>query len=200
MPLIKSGSKEAFSSNVGEMIKAGHPRDQALAAAYANARKFASGGMMSTPWYARSEARSLVHDGMLHSPVPGRTDKLPIGVSSGSYVLPADHVSALGQNNSAAGANILNRMFKMGPYGAPAGRLGGGRPNIPKLGKFAAGGATDKVPIVAAGGEFIVPPEKVAEIGGGDIDVGHRILDRWVETTRKKHIKTLRKLPGPKKS
>lgn len=34
MPLIKSPTKEAFSSNVGEMIKAGHPRDQSLAAAY----------------------------------------------------------------------------------------------------------------------------------------------------------------------
>lgn len=34
MPLIHSKSKEAFNENVAEMIKAGHPRDQALAAAY----------------------------------------------------------------------------------------------------------------------------------------------------------------------
>lgn len=48
MPLNKSPSKEAFSENVADMINAGHPRDQALADAYHNARehgaKFAFGG------------------------------------------------------------------------------------------------------------------------------------------------------------
>lgn len=34
MPLIKSPTKQARDRNVAEMIKAGHPRDQALAAAY----------------------------------------------------------------------------------------------------------------------------------------------------------------------
>jgi hypothetical protein len=39
MPLEKSASKAAFSSNVSEMMKAGHPQAQALAAAYATKRK-----------------------------------------------------------------------------------------------------------------------------------------------------------------
>jgi hypothetical protein len=39
MPLEKSASKEAFSTNVAEMIKAGHPQAQAVAAAYATKRK-----------------------------------------------------------------------------------------------------------------------------------------------------------------
>jgi hypothetical protein len=34
MPLIKSSSDKARSENIGEMIKSGHPRDQAIAAAY----------------------------------------------------------------------------------------------------------------------------------------------------------------------
>lgn len=34
MPLNKSRSEEAFNSNVAELIKAGHPREQALAIAY----------------------------------------------------------------------------------------------------------------------------------------------------------------------
>ena len=34
---------------------------------------------------------------------------------------------------------------------------------------------------------------------GGDIDVGHRELDDFVKKTRKQLIKTLQKLPGPKK-
>jgi hypothetical protein len=42
MPLIKSGSQEAFKSNVAEMVKAGHPQKQALAAAYSNQRKYSA--------------------------------------------------------------------------------------------------------------------------------------------------------------
>ena len=34
MPLIKSKSKSAFKSNIKEMVKAGHPVKQAVAAAY----------------------------------------------------------------------------------------------------------------------------------------------------------------------
>src|SRR5215470_14523567 len=47
--------------------------------------------------------RHLQDGGFIDSDVPGRTDKHYIRVDSGSYVLPADHVSALGQNNSNAG-------------------------------------------------------------------------------------------------
>jgi hypothetical protein len=54
--------------------------------------------------------------------------------------------------------------------------------------------------VVVAGGEFIVSPEDVARIGGGDLKNGHRILDSWVMHNRKKHIKTLKGLPGPVKS
>ena len=40
MPLIKSRSKQAISTNISEMIRAGHPRDQAIAAAMSTARKY----------------------------------------------------------------------------------------------------------------------------------------------------------------
>jgi|HubBroStandDraft_2_1064218.scaffolds.fasta_scaffold2641401_2 ribosomal protein L12E/L44/L45/RPP1/RPP2 len=43
MPLIKSKSKEAFNENVSEMIKAGHPQNQAVAAAYSIKRKSTKG-------------------------------------------------------------------------------------------------------------------------------------------------------------
>jgi len=39
MPLIKSKSEHAFHSNIREMVKAGHPVKQAVAAAYAMKRK-----------------------------------------------------------------------------------------------------------------------------------------------------------------
>jgi hypothetical protein len=41
MPLKKGKSEATFKSNVKEMIKAGHPQKQALAAAYAQKRKSA---------------------------------------------------------------------------------------------------------------------------------------------------------------
>lgn len=66
------------------------------------------------------------------------------------------------------------------------------------LGK-AAGGATEGIPIVAAGGEYVIPPHDVLRIGNGDLDNGHKILDSFVKKMRQKTIKTLQGLPGPKK-
>jgi hypothetical protein len=39
MPLVKSKGEKAFHKNVKEMVKAGHPIKQAVAAAYATQRK-----------------------------------------------------------------------------------------------------------------------------------------------------------------
>lgn len=63
----------------------------------------------------------------------------------------------------------------------------------------AAGGATGGIPIVAAGGEYVISPEAVVRIGGGDLDHGHKVLDSFVKKMRQKTIRTLQKLPGPKK-
>ena len=38
MPLKKGKSKRVISENITEMIKSGHPRDQAIAASLSNAR------------------------------------------------------------------------------------------------------------------------------------------------------------------
>lgn len=132
--------------------------------------------------------------GLINSAVAGRTDKLPMGVEHGSYVIPADVVSSLGQGNTMSGASALNQLFKMGPYGSVA-------PTMPSRGRrgFAEGGAVgEPVDIIAAGGEYIVPPDKIAEIGGGDVTRGHDVLDEMVKHVRAKSIKTLKKLPGPK--
>lgn len=263
MPLVHSSSDSAFKTNVAEMIRAGHPRDQSLAAAYrvkhgkANGgvagfafggapmppqmpqlppqamqnvagfapqampfmhRGFALGGAPA-PWYARAEARSMLHSGPIMSAVPGRTDKHNVNVGAGSYVFPASHVSHLGENNTLAGFASLNHMFSSGgPYGASAMKLGHG-PGAPKppRGKFARGGLAgdtfagsvsgniggDGVPIVVAGGEWIATPEQVMRVamsdGSNDLSVGHQILDAWVNSANKAHIKTLQNLPPPAK-
>ena len=211
MPLIKSGSREAIGTNIKEMEAAGHPRKQAIAAALSTARRYgkAAGGAADESFVRRGASIKLGREGMLNSSIPGRTDKLPMNVKAGSYVLPADIPSALGQGNTMAGGEILKKMFNSGPYGLPlpkGGRGGGGqRPRLKKM--FAKGGEAasdqdgegDHVPIVAAGGEYIIPPEVVQDIGHGDMKAGHDVLDKFVLKVRKHHISTLKKLPGPKR-
>ena len=137
-----------------------------------------------------------VHKGPIHSTVAGRTDHLPMHVASGSYVIPADIISAMGEGNSMAGFKIAKSIFaRSGPSDQDIGAMPYGQPAPHK----ADGGATDAVPIVAAGGEYVIPPEDVAHIGGGFVDDGHKILDAFVKKMRKKTIKTLQSLPGPKK-
>lgn len=140
------------------------------------------------------------HKGPIHSAVAGRTDHLPMRVESGSYVLPADHVSHWGQGNTISGFKVMRRTFSGTPYGgssAPYGQSGGpyGEP-LPK----AHGGEVEGVPIVAAGGEYVLTPEEVRFAGNGDLEVGHRVLDEFVKQSRAEHVKTLEKLPGPAKS
>lgn len=132
--------------------------------------------------------KHLQDGGFINSDVPGRTDKHYVTVNSGSYVLPADHVSALGQNNSNAGAEVVRNMFGPGSKFGP-------RLAIPR---FAGGGGVEPVPIVVAGGEIVLPPNIVRRIGNGDIARGHEVLDRWVLATRKKHIDKLKSLKPPK--
>jgi hypothetical protein len=278
--------------------------------------------------------KTKTHRGPIHSTVAGRTDHLPMHVASGSYVIPADIISAMGEGNSMAGFKVAKSIFSIpGPYGqgdglpygggempydqpsprkrasggsTPSGgnpkasaaiaagnqqvaanraasamyaqqanardgspipshlrgygggQGGGSGPSVPRGGtgsfglpnpaggsissvfgvrgpadfidggglgasgdKFHGGlisgamnllGVTpyarstggraedhDAVPIVAAGGEYVIAPDEVAHIGGGSLDDGHKILDAFVKKMRKKTIRTLQSLPGPKK-
>lgn len=294
---------------------------------------YAFGGMSNPPWYAREEAygEDRSPSGFVHSPVPGRTDQLPISPAAGSYVIPADVVSGLGEGNSLSGARLLDAMFHSGPYGtalprgghgggermprppavrlprtdqpqfayggvagfAPGGNvvpiprnigdyddsysyiaeplLGGGSshdyiipavkhsilgPNVdlaagrpanqrayggvapgfarggfgypptastpgfgpmhgaqvpggvhaapaPTGGHGPAGAQGPKaVPIVVAGGEYLVAPNVVKNhplLGNGDLTHGHRVLDSFVKRVRARTVKTMAKLPGPKR-
>jgi hypothetical protein len=58
---------------------------------------------------------------------------------------------------------------------------------------------TSTVPIVAAGGEYVIHPDDVVRIGGGNMDAGHKVLDSFVKKMRAKTVATLKSLPGPKK-
>lgn len=178
MPLVKGSSRKAISDNIRTEMDAGKPHKQAVAIALDVARRVrrANGG--------------AVHVGPLIGKVAGRTDHRPIKVPEGAYVLPADHVSSLGEGNTLNGFAILDRMFGDGSYGVDQQ-------------KRARGGATDgersSVPIMAADGEFVISPEAIIA-KWGDLESGHAELDKWVTENRRKHVKTLQKLPGPAKT
>lgn len=184
MPLAPG--KRNIGHNISEMESAGHPRDQAIAAALNVARKRRDTG---------GEVTKGIHTGPIHSAVAGRTDHLPMGVPSGSYVIPADIVSGMGEGNTIAGFKHLKRMFGGQPYG------GSSSPYGQTKGPYGMkkGGKTDGVPIVAAGGEYVLHPDQVRDAGAGDLDVGHRVLDGFVKRMRKELVKTLSKLPGPRR-
>jgi hypothetical protein len=129
----------------------------------------------------RRASGGKVYTGEIRSPVPGRTDRLNVHVPGGAYVI------------TEAGYEVIKKMW--GPD-SPVGRAAGGLIHKYGLGGPAHSGA---VPAVVAGGEYIIDPETVTAIGNGNIKKGHSILDKFVVGQRKKHIKTLKSLPGPAK-
>lgn len=171
----------------------------------------AFGGPPTNPmasWTEHSEARSLMHGPILSS-VPGRTDAHKGAVASGSYVVPADIVSGRGQGNTLAGMNVLQRMFKMGPYGTSPGMIRpgntmprtGGMMKMPRM-AYAGGGkgghhVGKPVPVNLAGGELVIPPENLMAVVHPNLKHAHAIMDKWVLKEREKLHKTLKKLPGP---
>lgn len=180
MPLIKSVKKENVSKNIATEMHAGKPQRQAVAIALDVARRAAkaAGGEVQT---SRPKVADI-HEGPINVPVPGRTDRLPVHVLSGAYVLPADIVSALGEHNTLAGNKVIEKMFV-------SKRAVGGRANV----------NAQPVKVLLAGGEYVLGPDVVEGVGGGDIKKGHEILDNFVKSFRKKHIAALKKLPGPAK-
>ena len=249
MPLKHGKSQNTISSNISEMIRAGHPQKQAIAAAlntarqvratggglYANihakqqriakgshermrkpgtegaptAQSFedaartakAHGGLGFAPLKAlRAPKATKIHVGPIHSPVAGRTDHLPMHVASGSYVIPADIISAMGEGNTMAGFRVAKNIFSQPFYGSGKPYGASGLPYGAPAPHKAEGGEVNTVPIVAAGGEYVIHPRDVVKIGNGSLDDGHKTLDHFVLQMRKKTVKTLKNLPGPKKN
>lgn len=214
MPLISGNSPSIISKNISELQNSGRPHAQAVAAALHNAhpKGYAEGGMpmsMAEPWFSRrSDPIEAYNPTSLYGgSTGGRTDNIHNLVPAGAYIMPADVVSGLGEGNSHAGAAIIDKMFHTNPHGIQGSRISGGHgagiPSAPRVfnenTQFAKGGNTkEKVHIVTASGEVMIHPKAIIT-KFGDLKRGHKILDEFVKHARKKTIKEMSKLAGPKK-
>lgn len=187
-----------MSKNISELVHSGRPQKQAIAIALDAARKSKRSGRATggpAPEEMRRGGSIKTHVGPIHSAVAGRTDHLPMHVPSGSYVIPADIISAMGEGNTMAGFRVAKDIFTMPSY-VRSGKLPYGA-SMPR--KAAGGGMEGPVAIVAAGGEYVIHPDDVMWVGEGNIDAGHRTLDEFVKKMRAKTVQTLKSLPGPKR-
>lgn len=181
MPL-KSGIKN-IGKNIREMRHSGHPQKQAVAAAmnaaYGPAR--ADGGFV----------------GALDGASGGRADDIATRLPSGSHVLPADVVSALGDGNSQKGHQFLFGMF---PFSKALKAKGNKRFTISRTKRArttrANGGL---VKAMVSDGEFVISPEDVIRVGQGNEERGHELLDDFIIQIRRMYIDKLANLPGPEK-
>jgi len=164
---------------------------------------------------APGSVKTEPYAGPLHSTVPGRTDKIKLNVKPGSFVIPADVVSIIGEGNTLTGTAMLKAAFdpnfltggmkvkgtkgKMGMHPPPVpSQLPTQAPGVSKPAMAEGGEAKGNVPIIVAGGEHILEPESlIAKFGS--LPHAHKTLDEFVEQVRDQEYKRLATAPGTKK-
>lgn len=196
MPLIKSASRAAVGTNIGEMLASGHPRAQAIAAALDTARraKRAPGGPVMPP-AAGLGALPATQGGigsLAGRPPPTGTPGLPTGISPMGrppgpppMAAPGSHGGGLGALGAPPGAPPMGGM-------RPPGMAAGGNPiaSTPYFAKAearqmghvgpvigASMGRGDSKNISVPGGSYVLPSSHVSALGQGNSLAGHAIIN-----------------------
>jgi hypothetical protein len=100
MPLISGSSKDVISSNIAEMRRAGHPEDQAIAAAYRKAGKSRSKKKADPPKKAGTKKMKTIE--------PNKAGQKPIsfhpgGLHESLHVPQGEKIPAAKKAAAAAG-------------------------------------------------------------------------------------------------
>lgn len=184
MPLKSGSSPSIISENIRELHHGPTHAKTARKFGEKDAHEQSIAIAMETARRTKRKKGGRVHVGPIIGTTGGRADKRPMEVPDGAYVLTADHVSGIGEGNTHAGMDRLNRMF---PHSAKA------HQEEPKEIKRASGG---KVPIYAADGEYVIDPKDLVD-RFGDVAEGHRQMDNWQMHERQHLIHTLTNLDPP---
>lgn len=212
MPLRAGSDPATIGYNIHEMMTHGHPHLQALAAALHNAHYRPhrdDGGMVpvtsqDTPGLQPNvqtqtpQGQNLVQRFSTMSPEQLRELAPRL---SGQMQQTAQRVLRQKQMAPSYGqtAKPQAAMPQFGLAGSPPPvdqtTFAGGAVG------YASGGATHRdnetVPILAAGGEFVISPDHVRILGNGDVRAGHKLLDAWVVDARKQIVTKMKSLKGP---
>jgi hypothetical protein len=166
---------------------------------------------MADPPWVRSEQRSQgsADRGLLLGSTMGRADAVKTSSPSGSYILPAEMVSGLGEGNGLAGARLIQEMTSTGPFGTSLPRMthGRGPPSPPHVqaatnakGGGVQNGPEERTPVALSHMEYKLTPRDcivmVSKMVGHPVplDYAHRVLDKWVKFEHKRHAEKLAKL------
>ena len=168
MPLHPGTSAAVRSANIAEMIRAGHPRDQAIAAAYANAERHphAAGGtagfahilpphLMGGPHVPRAPAHMGAPSAPMHIGMPRA------GFAFGGMGMSPSEAEPWWTRSEARGEESVH------PGGLVA---------------SPTGGRADHVPVSVASSAYVLPADVISGLGEGSTLAGAQVVDRMLST------------------
>ena len=137
-------------------------------------------------------------------PQPVMAEGGPAKLNENDFVITADVVSDIGDGDTTAGAKRLANEFGMSAGGANYQKGNVVNSGLQGLVGGPGSGLDDKVQATIGGrqaarlsrGEFVIPRNKVAEIGGGNITKGHEKLYNLMKNVREDKNGTPQQ-PGP---
>jgi len=137
-------------------------------------------------------------------PQPVMAEGGPAKLNENDFVITADVVSDIGDGDTTAGAKRLANELGMSAGGANYQKGNVVNSGLQGLVGGPGSGLDDKVQATIGGrqaarlsrGEFVIPRNKVAEIGGGNITKGHEKLYNLMKNVRKDKNGTPQQ-PGP---